>query len=238
MSSKSRSSSKLLNKRLEDIWSHWSPRHSGKTTQSLLLIMETVAASLGLKITLKISLLLHHYFLGLLPFAAPTWNCYRTITVCSSTSGSNKKNFCCGKESKVWKQIKKKTLFAATNAWRQCFRRGKRSFGSRTEGGCSASAPQWSSHVLENWGCLKGIDFSEEEGKTWSALQPLSGNFIEKEAPTNRKSINVNSSIFQYSQIFPSYVTSVEPCRLCSAIIYRFSLDGIYQNMLLFFLLV
>lgn len=108
MSSKSRSSSKLLNKRLEDIWSHWSPRHSGKTTQSLLLIMETVAASLGLKITLKISLLLHHYFLGLLPFAAPTWNCYRTITVCSSTSGSNKKNFCCGKESKVWKQIKKK----------------------------------------------------------------------------------------------------------------------------------
>lgn len=70
--SRSRSSFKPMNKCLEDIWSHWSPRRSGKTTQSLLLIMETVAASLGLKITLKISLLLGHYFLGLLPFAAPT----------------------------------------------------------------------------------------------------------------------------------------------------------------------
>lgn len=108
MSSKSRSSSKLLNKRLEDIWSHWSPRHSGKTTQSLLLIMETEAASLGLKITLKISLLLRHYFLGLLPFAAPTWNCYRTITVCSSTSGSNKKTFAVEKKVKCENRLKKK----------------------------------------------------------------------------------------------------------------------------------
>lgn len=107
MSSKSCSSSKLLNKRLEDIWSHWSPRHSGKTTQSLLLIMETVAASLGLKITLKISLLLRHYFLGLLPFAAPTWNCYRTITVCSSTSGSNKKTFAVEKKVKCENRLKK-----------------------------------------------------------------------------------------------------------------------------------
>lgn len=97
------------------MWSHWSPRNSGKTTQSLLLIMETVAASLGLKITLKISLLLGHYFLGFLPFAAPTWNSYRTITVWSSTSGSNKKKFCCREEESVQTDEKKQTC--GNNVW-------------------------------------------------------------------------------------------------------------------------
>lgn len=152
--------------------------------------MEMEAASLGLKITWKISLLLGHYFLGLLPFAAPIWNCYRTITVWNSTSGSNKKKLLLWKRKLSVKTDKKKKNLVCVS---ERFRRGKRS--SEVDDG-----PQRSSNVSDEWGRLEGISFSEKGEGIWSALLSLFGNFWKKRHQ-KRENRKVNCSIYQYSNI-------------------------------------